>query len=80
MLYMTLSGEWTLSPLDDASDKHRGTVPGSVYSFLLADGSISVFDEVDAFDLIYTAIIDLIGILIGALIAVGIFLVVVLKS
>ena len=57
-----------------------GLVIGIIWAYLLADGSISVFDEVDAFDLIYTAIIDLIGILIGALIAVGSFLVVVLKS
>ena len=40
MLYMTLSGEWTLSPVDNPSDLHKGMVPGSVYSFLLADGSM----------------------------------------
>ena len=38
------------------------------------------FCDVNTWDTVYVAIISLIGILIGALVAVGIFLVVVLKS
>lgn len=57
-----------------------GLVLGIVWAYLVGFSDISVFAEVNAWDVVYNAIIDLIGILIGALIAVGIFLVVVLKS
>ena len=57
-----------------------GLVLGIVWAYLVADSGISPFTEVNAWAVVYNAIIDLIGIVIGALIAVGIFLVVVLKS
>lgn len=57
-----------------------GLVLGIVWAYLVADSGISPFTEVNAWDVVYNAVIDLIGIVIGALIAVGIFLVVVLKS
>lgn len=57
-----------------------GLVLGIVWAYLVGNSGISPFTEVNAWDLIYTALISLLGILIGALIAVGIFLVVVLKS
>ncbi len=46
----------------------------------LNNAGVSPFDEVDLWDILYDAIVNLIAILIGALVAVGIFLVVVLKS
>ena len=57
-----------------------GLILGIVWADLVGDSGISPFTEVDAWDVVYNAIIDLLGIVIGALIAVGIFLVVVLKS
>ncbi len=57
-----------------------GLILGIVWAYLVGDSGISPFTEVDAWDVVYNAIIDLLGIVIGALIAVGIFLVVVLKS
>ncbi|MDO5862373.1 MAG: hypothetical protein Q4Q58_06250 [Thermoplasmata archaeon] len=57
-----------------------GLVLGIVWAYLVGWSDIEVFSDVAAWDLVYTAIIDLLGVLIGALIAVGIFLVVVLKS
>lgn len=57
-----------------------GLVLGVVWVYLTADSGISPFTEVNTWDVIYNAIIDLIGIVVGALIAVAIFLVVVLKS
>ncbi len=57
-----------------------GLVLGLIWAYLVGGSGISPFDEVYAWDVVYNAIIDLIGILIGALIAVGIFLVVVLKA
>lgn len=58
-----------------------GLIVGLVWAYLLSDGSgFEYLTQIDAFDLVYDAILSLIGILIGALVAVGIFLVVVLKS
>ena len=51
-----------------------------VWAYLVGFSDISPFCDVATWDIVYTAIISLIGILIGALVAVGIFLVVVLKS
>ncbi len=57
-----------------------GLIVGVVWVYLVGYSDISPFYEVPAWDTIYNAVIDLIGIVIGALVAVGIFLVVVLKS
>ncbi|AGI47047.1 hypothetical protein TALC_00032 [Thermoplasmatales archaeon BRNA1] len=48
--------------------------------YLTVWSDITPFCDVNTWDVIYDAIINLIGILIGALIAVGIFLVTVIKS
>ena len=40
MLYMTLSGDWQIHAVESPSDRHTGRIPGSVYSVLLADGSM----------------------------------------
>ena len=57
-----------------------GLVVGVVWVYLTGFSDISPFYEVYTWDDIYNAILNLVGILIGALVAVGIFLVVVLKS
>lgn len=56
-----------------------GLLVGVVWAYLVGFSDISPFCEVAAWDVVYNAIINLIGILVGALVAVGIFLVVVLK-
>lgn len=57
-----------------------GVVVGAVYAYLLIDGPIDFIKDVEGWTVLYNAIVYLIGILVGALIAVGIFLVSVLKS
>ena len=57
-----------------------GLIVGIIWAYLVGFSDISPFCDVATWDTVYTAIISLIGILIGALVAVGIFLVVVLKS
>ena len=57
-----------------------GLVVGVVWVYLTGFSDISPFYEVYTWDVIYNAILNLVGILIGALVAVGIFLVAVLKS
>ena len=57
-----------------------GLIVGIVWAYLVGFSDISPFCDVNTWDTVYVAIISLIGILIGALVAVGIFLVVVLKS
>ncbi len=51
-----------------------------IWIWLCAYSGIAVFASVNLWDVFIDGVINLIGILIGALIAVGIFLVVVLKS
>ena len=57
-----------------------GLIVGVVWAYLVGFSDISPFYEVEAWDVVYNAVVNLIGILIGALVAVGIFLVLVLKS
>jgi len=57
-----------------------GLIVGVVWAYLVGYSTISPFCDVQAWDVMYNALINLIGVLIGALIAIGIFLVVVLKS
>lgn len=57
-----------------------GLVVGLVMVYLLNWSDVDTFRQIDGWNIIYNAIVNLIGILIGALIAVGIFLVTVLKS
>ena len=52
----------------------------AVWTYLVAFSDIQPFCDVAAWDVMYDALINLIGVLIGALVGVGIFLVVVLKS
>lgn len=57
-----------------------GLVICIVWAYLVGYSSIEPFCSVPAWDVMYDALINLIAVLIGALIAIGIFLVVVLKS
>lgn len=57
-----------------------GLVVGLIWLYLCKWSGIEPFCNVGLWDIVYNAIVYLIGILIGALIAVGIFLVTVLKS
>lgn len=57
-----------------------GLVVGLIWVYLINWSDITPFCNINGWDIVYDAIVNLIGILIGALIAVGIFLVTVLKS
>jgi hypothetical protein len=57
-----------------------GLIVCLVWAYLVAFSSIEPFCSVLAWDALYDAVINLLAVLIGALIAIGIFLVVVLKS
>jgi hypothetical protein len=57
-----------------------GLIVCIIWAYLVGFSEIEPFCSVEAWDTMYNALIDLLGVLIGALIAIGIFLVVVLKS
>ncbi len=57
-----------------------GLVIGLVWAYLVGYSNIEMFAEVNAIEVAVDAIINFFGILIGALIGVGIFLVAVMKS
>ena len=41
MKYLTLNGEWEAWSKSNPSETHKGSIPGSVYSILLAEGAIN---------------------------------------
>lgn len=57
-----------------------GLVVGFVWAWLVGYSDIAIFADVPAWDVVYNAFVYIIGALIGALAAVGIFLVAVMKS
>ncbi|MDR1954431.1 MAG: hypothetical protein LBP82_00545 [Candidatus Methanoplasma sp.] len=57
-----------------------GLIVGFVWAYLVGFSDIEPFCSVHAWDVVREAIVNLIAVLVGALIAIGIFLVVVLKS
>ena len=58
-----------------------GVVVGVLWVFLCHGfGSDPIIDNVDVWEVFWSAFVDMIGVLIGAIIAVAIFLVAVLKS
>lgn len=57
-----------------------GLVIGVVWAYLVGYSDIEMFADVPAWDVVYDAFINIIAALIGALAAVGIFLVAVMKS
>ena len=57
-----------------------GGIVAIVYAYLLMYGPIEAIKNVEGWTIVYNTIVYLLGVIIGALIAVGIFLVTVLKS
>jgi len=57
-----------------------GLVVCVVWAYLVGFSTIEPFCDVAAWDVMYDALINMIAVVIGALVAIGIFLVVVLKS
>ena len=57
-----------------------GLIIGVVWAYLVGFSDIEPFCSVAAWDVMYDALINMIAVVIGAIIAIGIFLVVVLKS
>ena len=57
-----------------------GLVIGFLWAYLVGYSDIELFAEVQAWDVMYDAIINIVAALIGALVAIGIFLVAVMKS
>lgn len=57
-----------------------GLIVCVVWAYLVGFSDIEPFCDVPAWDVMYDALINLIAVVIGALVAIGIFLVVVLKS
>lgn len=57
-----------------------GLVVGVVWVYLVGWSNISIFADVNGYDVVYNAFINILAALIGALVAVGIFLVAVMKS
>lgn len=57
-----------------------GLAIGIIWAYLVGYSDIAMFADVAAWDVVYDAFINIIAALIGALAAVGIFLVAVMKS
>ncbi len=57
-----------------------GLIVGGLWAYLCGWSDVEAFADIAMWDVFLTALINLIGVLIGALIAVGIFLVAVMKS
>jgi len=57
-----------------------GSIVCVIWAYLVGFSDIEPFCAVPAWDVMYNALVYLIAVLIGALVAIGIFLVVVLKS
>ncbi len=57
-----------------------GLIVGFLWAYLIGWSDIEPFAAVNGWDVVYDAAINLIAALVGALVAVGIFLVAVMKS
>jgi hypothetical protein len=57
-----------------------GILVGGIWAYLCGYSDIEAFKKVAMWDVFLRALVNLIGVLVGALIAVGIFLVAVMKS
>ncbi|MCL2510287.1 MAG: hypothetical protein FWF07_04320 [Methanomassiliicoccaceae archaeon] len=57
-----------------------GAIVCVIWAYLVGFSDMSPFCDVQAWDVMYSALVYLVAVLVGALIAIGIFLVVVLKS
>lgn len=57
-----------------------GLIVGLLWAYLVGYSNIAIFADVQAWDVVYDAFVYIVAALIGALVAVGIFLVAVMKS
>lgn len=57
-----------------------GAVVAAVWAYLVGWSDIEVFADVACYDVLWNALVNIVAALIGALVAVGIFLVAVMKS
>lgn len=57
-----------------------GLIVGLLWAYLVGYSDIAIFADVQAWDVVYDAFVYIVAALIGALVAVGIFLVAVMKS
>lgn len=57
-----------------------GLAVGAVWAYLVGYSDIALFADVNAWDVVYAALINIVAALVGALAAVGIFLVAIMKS
>lgn len=85
-LIMLLAGVFTAFYGSGKSRRYGGIMAvvalalGLIWAYLVGFSDVAPFSAVPAWDLVYNAVVDLAGVMIGALVAIGIFLVVVLKS
>ena len=57
-----------------------GLVVGIIWAYLVGWSSIALFEKVAAWDVMYNAVVNIIAAVIGAAVAIGIFLAAVMKS
>ena len=57
-----------------------GLIVGGVWAYLCGYSDVETFKKIAMWDVFLRALVNLIGVLVGALVAVGIFLVAVMKS
>ena len=57
-----------------------GLAIGSLWAYLIGFSDIRLFADVPGWDVVYDALVNIVAALIGALAAIGIFLVAVMKS
>ena len=57
-----------------------GLIVGGVWAYLCGYSEIDTFRDVKMWEVFVKALVNLIGVLVGALVAVGIFLVAIMKS
>lgn len=57
-----------------------GLIVGGVWAYLVGFSDIEVFKDIYALDLVIDSLVNLVAIIVGAIVAVGIFLVAVMKS
>lgn len=57
-----------------------GLIVGGVWAYLVGFSDIEMFKDIYALDLVIDSLVNLVAIIVGAIVAVGIFLVAVMKG
>ena len=57
-----------------------GLIVGGVWAYLVGFSDIEMFKDIYALDLVIDSLVNLVAIIVGVIVAVGIFLVAVMKS